>query len=132
LAHALAIVLFAKGSNRDVSDGRLEFDERMGTVVTKGWNSFAIGTEVGIVTDGTLVACTSNVLLMGFTGAERAITVDAKVDLLESAEVGDLFVKGCKPMPGVNLRCAENASRAVIPIGAAQTLVTDAKDVLWY
>jgi hypothetical protein len=115
-----------------MSDRRLEFDERMGAVVTKGWNSFAISTEVGVVADGTLVAGTPDILLVGFTGAKRAITVDAKVDLLESAKVGDLFEKGCKPMARVNLRRAENASRTVIPVRAAQTLVTDTKDVLWY
>ncbi len=104
----------------------------MRAVVTKGGNSFAFGTVIGIVTDSTLVAGASNVLLMGFTGTERAITVDAKVNLLVGAKVGDLLEKGSKAMARMDLGRAENAGGAVVPIRAAQTLVTDTKNVLLY
>ena len=99
-------------------------------VVMERRHSFAIGTEVSVRTDSTLVACASNILVVGFTGAQRAITVDAKVDLLTQVRVSDFFIKSGKTMAGMDLRCAEHASRAVVPVRAAQALVTDTIDAL--
>lgn len=111
-------------------DGRLEFDQGMSPIVTQSRNRFAVGTEVGIVADGTLVAGAPDVLLVRLPGAECAITVNSIVHLFEGADVSNLFEQGCKPMARMDLMRAENASRAVVPIRTAQTFVADAEDVL--
>lgn len=97
----------------------------------EGRNSFAIGTEVGVVADGTLIARALDVLLVRFLGAKGAITVDAKVNfLIQAAKVTDWFIKGRQTVARVVLSCAEHTSRAVIPVRAAQALVTDPEDEL--
>lgn len=131
LTHALPVVLLAECRDRDVSDRRLEFDQRMGTIVTKRWNSFAIGAEVGIVTNSTLVASPSNVVRIGFSGADRTITVNAKMNLIQGTKISDLFIEGGESMARMNLSGTEYASRAIVPIRATQTLVTDTKNRLW-
>jgi hypothetical protein len=130
LAHAFPIILLAERSDGDMPDRRFEPDQRMGTVMTKGWNSLAIGTEVGIMTHGTLVACTSNVLLVGLASADRAITIYPKVDFLASVEVCNLFKQCSESVPWMNVRSTENAGRAVVEVWAAQAFVSDTKDML--
>ena len=91
----------------------------MGAVVAKRWDSFTIGTEVGVVADGTLIAGTSDILFVGFTGAERPIAIDAGMFLRAGGLVSKFFEKCGKTMARVDLRCAENTRRAVVPVRAA-------------
>ena len=111
-------------------DGRLELDQGMGAVVTKRWNSFAVGTEIGIVADSTLVACATDILLAGLAGAGISIAVNTKMHLLMRVEVCNLFEKSSETMTRMDFRGAENTGGAVIPVRAAQALVANTKDVL--
>lgn len=113
-------------------DGGLEFDQGMGTIVTQRWNSFAIGTKIGIMADSTLVTCATDVLLAGLAGTEMPIAVNPEMHLLVSAEVSNLLEQSGETVTGMDLRGVKNAGGAVIPVRAAQTLVTDTKDVLRY
>lgn len=80
----------------------------MSTVVTKGRNSFTIGTEIRIMTDCTLVTCATNILLARFAGTEGSIAIDAKVNFVVGANLCDRFIKSSKTMTGVDLWSAEN------------------------
>jgi hypothetical protein len=91
----------------------------MSAVVTKRWNSFTVGTEVGVVADGALVARASNILLVGLAGAEMSVAVNAEMHLLIGAEVSNLFEESGETMAWMDLRCAENAGGTVIPVRAA-------------
>jgi hypothetical protein len=72
--------MVAQSSNADIADRGLEFDERVGSVVTVGWAGLTAGTEVGVVADCALVAVTLNISLDSVVGvAKRTITVDAVV-----------------------------------------------------
>ena len=102
----------------------------MSPVVTESGDCFAVGAEVCIMTDCTLIACSSNVLLFGFGRAERPIAIDAKVNFLIGVKVSNLLEESGKTMAGMDLMCAENTDRAIIPVRAAQTLVADTKNVL--
>jgi len=66
-------------SDADMADGSLEFDKRVSMVVLGVRKRLAVGTEVSIVTYGTLVtdALDERAILLGF--AERTITIDTIV-----------------------------------------------------
>jgi hypothetical protein len=72
--------MITQSSNADIADWGLEFDERVGSVVSIRWASLTAGTEVGVVAYGALVAVTLDVGLNSVVRvAERTITVDAVV-----------------------------------------------------
>jgi len=130
LAHALTIVLLTEGSDRDVSDWCLEHDQWMGAIVAERGNSFTAGTQVGIVTDCTLVASAADVLLVRFDSTKGTIAKDAKVDFFLPLEIRKLFEHSGKAVTRMDFICAEDTSRAEVPVRAAQTLVADTKDML--
>ena len=112
-------------------DGSLELDKRMSVVMAVGWQSFTIGTEIGVMADSTLVADAPNVRPTArFVLTKRAVTVDAVVDLVAGVRVGNRLVQGCKAMSWMVAVSCNEAVRAIIPIRAAQALVSDAYDVL--
>lgn len=73
-------------------DRCLELDQRMSTVVTKGGSGFAVGTEIRIMADCTLVTCATDILLVRFAGTEVSIAIDAKVNFVMGAEFWDRFI----------------------------------------
>jgi len=80
----LAILVIAHCGYRDIADGRLELDERVGLVVWVRGTSFAASTEVGVVTDSALVAISFDIRLRTVAlVAERSIAVDAMMTGLE-------------------------------------------------
>jgi hypothetical protein len=102
----------------------------MSSVVAVDWDSLTIGTEVGVVADCTLVTIANNIAAISLVLAERPITVDAIVNLRASRRLGNRLVDWHKTMTGVDMFCTLNARRAEVPVGANQTLVADADNVL--
>ena len=100
----------------------------MSWVVAIAGHSFAVGAEVGVMADGTLVAITSDVALV--RGAQRAVTVDATMSGLGNTGNLDRSVERCKAVARVLLGSITNAGRAVVEIWARQALVADTADAL--
>jgi len=86
----------------------------MSLVVKICWTGFTVGTEIGVVADGTLVAVSYDVSRLGDT--ERTIAVDADVvDLIHggsnrSSRIIEMLVNGDEPMTGVDEICVYYAS----------------------
>jgi hypothetical protein len=113
------------------TDHSLELDERVSFVVEVGWTSLATGTEVGVVTYGTLVAVSNNIRRLVAT--EWSVAVDAIVaslSKLSSTGIADWFIDGNEAMSGVDEAGIDNTCRAIVPVRAVEALVTDTKDVL--
>jgi hypothetical protein len=90
----------------------------------------AVGTEIDIVTDGTLVADTGNIALGGLVLAKRSITEDTEVSGVLVRVLADSLVDRNKSMARVVLGSIDDAVRAVIPIGTGQTLVAGTNNTL--
>lgn len=90
----------------------------------------AVGTEVDIVTDGTLVADTGDIALGGLILAEGSITEDTEVNGVLVRVLADGLVDRNKSMARVVLGGIHDAVRAVIPIGTGQTLVAGTNNAL--
>lgn len=91
-----AILLLPKSRDRNIADRRLEFDQRMGTVMAIAWECFAFGAEVGIVADGALVSISDNVVFVVL--AQWAIAIDVVVNRSALAGERDGLVEGDEPM----------------------------------
>jgi hypothetical protein len=104
----------------------------MSAVVRVDGKSLAGGTEVGVVTDSTLVANTGNVGCRSLVAAQRAITEDAVMDLVARVGFGDCLVDGNESVIWMSLLGRLDARPAVIPIGTGQTLVTNTNNTLFY
>jgi len=86
----LAILVIPHSCDADIADRSLELDERVGLVVSVGWASLTIGTEVGVIADSTLVSITLDVGWRSIVAvAKRSIAVDTVVTSLASAISGD-------------------------------------------
>jgi hypothetical protein len=73
-------VMITHRGNTDIADRCLDFDKRVGLVVLIGWTCLAIGTEICVVANSTLVAVSNNVCCRTTaTTAKRAVAVDAMV-----------------------------------------------------
>lgn len=111
------------GGNADVTNGGSELDKRVGFVVLVRRASFAASTEVQIVTDGALVAISSDVGLDSISiFAKWAITEDTVVTNLAgqySAQAGTVikwFVDWHKSVARMDEVGIGNAAVAEIPI----------------
>lgn len=122
-----AILLFSKRSHRNIPNRRLEFNQRMGAVMTVSRQGFAFGAEVSVVADSTLVAISSNVMF-GLL-AQRAVAVDSIVD--RSAMIGkrNRLIKRHKPMTRMTCSGAFDACRTEVPVWAIQTLMANTVNV---
>ena len=131
--HSLAVVMLTSGSNANMANRGLELDQRMGLVVGVQGASLAIGTEVEVIADSTLVANATDVSRIS-TGlsAKWSIAANANVNGLGSAspDVGEMLIDWYKPMVRVNEAGILDAASAVIPVRAVKTLVTNTSDVL--
>ena len=125
----LAIVLFAKSRYRYIPYGCLELDERMCSVMVVRRKSFAVGAEISVMADSTLVAIANDVGIL--ICAEWAIAMDAIVTLGSCWRVGYGFVKWDEAVIGVVTSSILDAARAVIPIWAIQALVANSNDILY-
>lgn len=126
----IGIVILGDSANSDGANGSLELDQGVGAVVLVIGMGLAARTEVNVVTDGTLVANTSDVALSRLVLAQRAITEDAKVDLRVTRLITNSFVDRGKAVSRVVLVGLLDARGAVVPVGARQALVADADDTL--
>jgi len=62
--------------------------------------------------------------------AQWPIAVDAIVNLMMLQWLRDGLIEGCKAMAWVALRSVANTFRAVVPVGAGQTFVTNTDNAL--
>ena len=113
------------GGYGQLSDGSSELDERMGLVVWVVWKCLAVGTEVGVVANGTLESVSSNIGFSRVGIADWSVAVDASVRLLLATDHAQLLVDWCKPVIWVYFCSNLNTCRAVIKVGAAQALVSN-------
>lgn len=123
--------MITSGCDVHTADHSLELDERMSFVVKVRRASLATGTEVCIVTYGTLVAVSNDVRRL--VAAKRSITVDAVVSSLakvSSTGVANWFIDWNEAMSRVDKTGVDNACRAVVPVRAVKAFVTDTEDVL--
>lgn len=125
--------MITQSCDADISDGSLELDERMSSVVWVRWTSLTAGTEVGIVADSALISVSLDKGLHSTTRiAERTIAIDAVVASLGSVgsrqnrKIVERFVDGDKSVARVDEASVGVASRAKVPIWAVEALVADA------
>jgi hypothetical protein len=88
----------------------------------------AISAEVGIVADGALETDTLDVVMLVL--AKRAVTVYADVAGREAARCWNGLIESHESMHRMHEFCVLDALRAVVPVGAVETLVADTKDCL--
>jgi hypothetical protein len=103
----------------------------MGTVMAVDRYGLTIGTEVGIMADGTLITITRNVAAITLVLAKRSVTVYAVVNWGTPRGILDRFVDGGEAVARVDVFGALNTGRAVIPVRTSQTFVADTNNALW-
>lgn len=117
-----------------MADRRLELDQRVSLVVFIGRAGFTVGAEVEIVTNGTLVADTTNIGRRSLRGtAQGTVTANAIVNgmcNIRSVEIGERLVDSSEAMAGVHKVRVLDTFSAIVPVGAVETLVANASDVL--
>lgn len=128
-ANVAALILILS-RNIYVTNGSLEHDERVSTVVVVCRQCFARGTEVYVVADGAFVAHALDVGLVGILAAEWSIAVDAEMSDCRRALVSDWLVESGEAVTWVGLASILDTVIAVIPVWAIQALVTHAVDLL--
>lgn len=101
----------------------------MCSVVVVRRKSFAVGAEISVMADSTLVTITNDVGIL--ICAEWAIAMDAIVTLGSCWRIGYGFVKWDEAVVGVVTSSILDAARAVIPIWAIQALVANSNDILY-
>lgn len=126
--HTLARALLTERTDGYVTDRSLEFDKGMCTVVAVGRDSLAVSAEVCIVANCTLVANSRDVLLVAL--AEWAVAEDAKVDFTTFGDFSNGLIDRGESMAWVSLWRLIDAFKAIIPIRAVQTLVSNADEGL--
>lgn len=95
------------------------------------WEGFAIGTEVSVVTDSALVADATDVLLASLASTSSSVAPDAEVGGFFESRLLDFLVEFGKAMARMDLRSTLDTGLAVVPVGAAQALVTNTTDMLY-
>lgn len=117
----------------DMADRSLELDQGVSLVVGSGGISFAVGAEVKVIADSALVTNSTNVGRVGIvTGAQGTVTADTNVNRRRAspANVGESFISRHETVAWVSEVAVLVAIRAVVPVRAVQTLVTDTCNVL--
>lgn len=117
-------------AHSDTTNWSLKLDQGVSAVVSVGRESLAIGAEVNVITDGTLVTDTGDVALSRFVLAERTIAEDTVVNLILTRLLPNSLVKRSESVTRVAVGCVLNALRAIVPVGARETLVANADNVL--
>jgi small basic protein len=125
--------MITHGCNADIANGGLELDQRMSAVMLVRWAGLAIGTEISVMADCTLVTVASNIV--GLVDTKRTITVDSVMGRLASkrtksaGSIVDWLVEGNESMAWMDELGIWHASSAIIPIWAIQALVSDTIDI---
>ena len=127
-ALSLTIYVLPNGCNRNIADWSLELDQRVGAIVRKLGQSLATSAEVRIMAHGTLVTNPGDIRIL--LDAKRTIAEDATVMLLYTRFLRDWLVEWNKTMAWMILMCCFNTLRAIVPVRAVHTLVTNAIDIL--
>jgi hypothetical protein len=129
--------VITQSSDRDVANRSLELDERVRSVVWVRGASLAAGTEVSIVADSALVTVSLDERLSAVARvAKWPVTVYAMVASLVDEGTGQRcmivkrFIDRHKSVTGVDEAGVGNASRAVIPVRAVETLVANTENGL--
>ena len=110
----------------------LELDQGMSLVVGVGGTGFAVGAEVQVGTNSTLVPDSTDISRVGASiRAERSITANAHVDRLRrtSSNVSELIIDGYEAMTRMDEIGILNAMAAEVPVRAVKALVADTRDV---
>jgi hypothetical protein len=125
-----ALLIVVHSRHADTAHRCLELDERVSVVVLVARVSLAVLAEVGVVTDGTLVADTFNVRQVLLVFAKRPVTVNTIVAVAAVHRLRQRLVDGNKAVAGMDELGVLHTLTAVIPIRAVQTLVADTVDEL--
>jgi hypothetical protein len=128
----LAIITFTSGGDTNVANRCLELDQRVGLVVREGRAGFAIGAEVRIVADSTLVSNTSDIIVLSHT--KRTVAADAIMNgsaVTSNAWLAERLIDRNEAVVGVHKASVEDAVSAVVPVRAVEALVADASDELF-
>jgi hypothetical protein len=92
LVDLLPVIVLFKRSNGHMANGRLKLNEWVCLIMIMSRQSFAVGTEVCIVTDSAFESVAMDVQLAASAGTQRAVAIDTMVNLSTSAKVGDGFI----------------------------------------
>lgn len=116
-----------------MADGSLKLDEGVGLVVIVRGTGLTVGTEIEVVTDGTLVANAPNVrgVVLLFS-AKRSVTADPHVNdvAVQRSNASKLLVDRDESVVRVNELGIRNAVATKVPVGAVQAFMTDTIDFL--
>lgn len=104
----------------------------MRTVVMLCRQSLTVRTEVGIVANRTLVSISDNESVGTFTSTQRSVTMYAVVAFEALRDWWNSLPERDKSMPRVGTGRILNASRAIVPVGAVYTFVTNAANLLYH
>lgn len=101
----------------------------MALVVLVIWMSLAVGAEVGVMANGTLVANAMNIALVACAIAQWTIAIDATMTGLSLGWSGYWLVNFDEAMT-MGATAFSNAVAAEVEVGAVETLVTNTVDGL--
>jgi hypothetical protein len=121
-----ALLVIINRRHADAAHGRLELDERMGVIVLVARMGLAVLAEIGVVTDGTLVADTLNVRQILLVFAKRPVTINAIVTVGAAHWLSQRLIDWNKAVARVDELGVLDTLGAVVPIGTVQTLVANA------
>lgn len=98
--------------------------------MTVGRMSLAVRTEIGVVTNGALVAVTSNPISGHLVLTKGAVAVDTLMEHSILGRSANGFIDRYKSVSGMAVAGTLDTSTTVIPVGAVHTFVADSVDVL--
>lgn len=127
-ALSLTIYVLPNSRNRNVADWSLEFDQWVSAIVRKLGQSLATSAKVRIVAYGTFITNSGNICV--FLDAKRTIAKDSTMMLLNTRFLRDWLVERNKTMAWMILVCRFDTLRAIVPVRAVHTLMTNAIDIL--
>lgn len=115
-----------------MADSSLEFDKRVGLVMSVLGVSLASTAEVGVRADGALVTNASDIGHHRIGRAHGSIAADTLVDgaIPEAGWIRKGVIERREAMALVLLLGLWQAIVAVVPVGAVEALVPDASDEL--
>jgi hypothetical protein len=119
----------------NVANRGLELDKRMCRIMGVDGRGLTRRTEIGIRADSTLVPVAIDPTTTVFVGTQRTITVNTVVLGCVSSGVHihsrKWVINGDKAMSMVVEWRSDNALGAVVPVGAAHALMSNAVDFLY-
>lgn len=128
------MVLTSSG-NTDMANWSLELDKRVRLIMLVGGTGLAVGAEVKIMADSTLIANAPDVRRVALAcRAERAVTTDTMMGrghgVCAIVHVLHWLVERDETMIRVNESRVNEAISTIVPVRAVKTLVADPIDKL--